>query len=141
MSIEIGGEKKTKVRPQMNLTPLIDVVLVLLIIFMVVTPLLTKQFWITLPKEEKQAQREPDPSSKPIVLFVSGAGEIKINTEVVARDQLKEKLRRVFAANSHHMLFVTAAEDAPYGVVVEAMDIARAGGAVTISVITEKPKS
>jgi biopolymer transport protein TolR len=142
MAIEIGGDPKQKVRPSMNITPLVDVVLVLLIIFMVVTPLLTKQFWIQLPKEEKSDPTPPDPDHKPVVLSVEKDGSLKINADVVPREQLAEKLRRVFAARGgDHTLFFTADEEAPYGAAVEAMDIARAGGAVTIAVLTEKPKS
>src|SRR5262249_2024522 len=58
ISIGVGGKKKV-VEPAMNVTPLVDVVLVLLIIFMVVTPLLSKDFWVHLPKQEKQ-EIEPE---------------------------------------------------------------------------------
>ena len=143
MAIEIGGPTKGKVKPAMNITPLVDVVLVLLIIFMVVTPLLTKQFWINLPKqEEKKAEAKPDPNNKAVVLSVDKAGVVKLNGEPIAKDQLKDKLRRVFAAkNGDHTMFFTADEDAPFGAAVEAMDTARAGGASPIAVLTVKPKS
>ena len=142
MGIDIGGPKKAKVRPAMNITPLVDVVLVLLIIFMVVTPLLTKQFWVNLPKNEEKKESKPDPNAKPVVLSVDKAGVVKLNNEPIAKDQLKEKLKRVFAAkNGDHTLFFTADEDAPFGAAVEAMDVARAGGAAPIAVLTVKPKS
>ena len=54
MAISLGAGGKKAVAPQMNVTPLVDVVLVLLIIFMVVTPLLSKNFWVHLPKQEKE---------------------------------------------------------------------------------------
>jgi biopolymer transport protein TolR len=144
MGIDIGGStKKSKVRPVMNITPLVDVVLVLLIIFMVVTPLLTKQFWVQLPKQdETKAESPPDEKSKPVLLQVHVDGHLSVNAETVSKDGLREKLRRVFAAkNGDHTLFFSAEDQAPYGLAVEALDIARAGGAVPIAILTEKPKS
>jgi len=144
MAIEIGGSKKAKIKPAMNITPLVDVVLVLLIIFMVVAPLLSKQFWVQIPKKDDKTANPPppDPNARPVVLAVDKSGVIKLNAEPIAKDALKEKLRRVFAAkNGDHTLFFTADDDAPYGIAVETMDIARAGGATPIAVLTEKPKS
>lgn len=143
MAIEIGGPSKQKVKPAMNITPLVDVVLVLLIIFMVVTPLMTKQFWVLVPKQEekKVAQPQTDDSKKPIVLTVLNDGTVKVNTEVVPKAALAEKLKRAFAAkNGDHTLFFHADDEAPYGIAVEAMDIARTGGATPINVLTVKPK-
>lgn len=138
MSTASGGDKKTVV-PQMNVTPLVDVVLVLLIIFMVVTPLLMKQFWLNLPKEDKADTPPPDPGAdKPLVLTVDRTGTLRLNKTEVPRAELKDKLRRVFAARRDNVLFFDAADDAPYGVAAEAMDIARTGGARTISILTEK---
>jgi biopolymer transport protein ExbD len=140
MGIDIdSGGGKSKVRPTMNITPLVDVVLVLLIIFMVITPLLTKQFWVHVPKKpENQAESKPDPNNPPVVLSVDEKGVIRVGPEVVPAAQLAHKLKRVFAARSDHNLFFKASDDAPYGNAVEALDLARAGGAVTIAVLTEK---
>jgi biopolymer transport protein ExbD/biopolymer transport protein TolR len=143
MAIEIGGSTKTKVKPAMNITPLVDVVLVLLIIFMVVTPMMTKQFWVLIPKqdEKKVEQVTKDDSKKPIVLSVLRDGSIKVNSEVVPKTALAEKLKRAFAAkNGDHTLFFSADDEAPFGVSVEAMDLARTGGATPINVLTIKPK-
>ncbi|MEZ4297383.1 MAG: biopolymer transporter ExbD [Polyangiaceae bacterium] len=138
MSVSSGGNKKG-VTPNMNVTPLVDVVLVLLIIFMVVTPLLTKNFWLNLPKKDNQEQTPPenDPD-KPVVLTVDAQGVIKINKQVVERRELADKLQRIFAARKDQVLFFDAENDAPFGVATEAMDVARAGGARTISILTER---
>jgi biopolymer transport protein TolR len=144
MAIEIGGPKgENKVKPAMNITPLVDIVLVLLIIFMTVAPSLVKQFFIQLPKhEDKQAQAQPDDSNKPVVLKVKKDGVLELSGNPIEKAGLREKLRRVLAAkNGDHTVFFVAEDDAPYGAAVEAMDIARAGGAAPLSVITEKPKS
>lgn len=143
MAIEIGGPSKTKVKPAMNITPLVDIVLVLLIIFMTVAPSLIKQFWIQLPKnDDKKAQAAPDDKNKPVVLKVKKDGSLELSGNPIPKDGLREKLKRVLAAkNGDHTVFFTADEQAPYGAAVEAMDIARAGGAMPLSVITEKPKT
>jgi biopolymer transport protein ExbD/biopolymer transport protein TolR len=141
MSVSSGGDKKGVPPPAMNITPLVDVVLVLLIIFMVVTPLLNKQFWLNLPKkDEDKAKNEPPPADadKPVVLTVDTKGVVRINQTVVDRSELREKLRRIFAARSDHLLYFDAADDAPYGITVEVMDIAKMGGAKGIAILTEK---
>jgi biopolymer transport protein ExbD/biopolymer transport protein TolR len=125
----------------MNVTPLVDVVLVLLIIFMVVTPLLAKQLWLNLPKKEDpvRVERAPDDADKPVVLTVDERGVLRINQTEVPRAELKERLARIFAARSDDVLYFDADDAAAYAVAVEAMDAARMGGARTIAVLTEKP--
>lgn len=141
MSVSSGRGGKGRVGPNMNVTPLVDVVLVLLIIFMVVTPLLTKNFWLNLPKKDtSETPPAPDDPDKPVILTVDSQGVIKINKQVVPRAELKEKLRRIFAARKDQILFFDAENDAPYGIATEAMDLARAGGARTISILTERPQ-
>ena len=141
MAIDLGGSKGKpgRARPNMNVTPLVDVVLVLLIIFMVITPLLAKQFWVHLPskpdKEEPPAQ--PDDKDKPIVITVTEKGEIKLNRDVIPKDQFSTKLRRVLAAKQRRTVFFDAEDDAEFGDAVEAMDLARGGGASTIAVLTD----
>ena len=138
MAMTVGGTGKG-VAPQMNVTPLVDVVLVLLIIFMVITPLLSKNFWIHLPKQEKeevtrdQLQTDPTP---PLVLHVGAGRTIQVNGTDVTFEELSERLKRMFAARDDHVLFFDAADDAEYGFAVEVMDQARAGGAVTIATLT-----
>jgi biopolymer transport protein ExbD/biopolymer transport protein TolR len=135
----VGGRKKV-VDPVMNVTPLVDVVLVLLIIFMVVTPLLSKNFWVHLPRQEKeeitpdQQQNDPDP---PLVLRVASDRTIQVNGAVVGLDELSARLKRMFAARDDHILFFDAADDTDYGYDVEVLDQARDGGAVTIAPLVE----
>jgi biopolymer transport protein ExbD/biopolymer transport protein TolR len=141
MSISQGGGKRDGVAPTMNVTPLVDVVLVLLIIFMVVTPLLAKQFWLNLPKKDENAKHEPPPpdTEKSVVLTVDRQGVLRINQGEVPRAELKERLARIFAARTDHVLYFDADDEAVYSTAVEAMDEARRGGAKTIAILTEKP--
>jgi biopolymer transport protein ExbD len=118
----------------------VDVVLVLLIIFMVITPLLTKKFWVHMPKQEKEEvtrselDDDPDP---PLVLHVAADGTIRVNGAAVPFDDLAARLKRFFAARDDHILFFDADAEAEYGYAVEVMDRAREGGAVTIATLTE----
>jgi biopolymer transport protein TolR len=142
MGMDPGPKKRRKrgrAQPSMNVTPLVDVVLVLLIIFMVITPLLAKQFWVHIPNEPDPSEppADVDDKDRPIVVTVTKAGEIKINRDVVPKAQFSAKLRRVLAAKQQRTVFFDAEDDAQYGHAVEAMDLARAGGASTIAVVTE----
>jgi len=138
MGMSIGAQgKKNRATPQMNVTPLVDVVLVLLIIFMVVTPLLTKQFWLQLPKQD-QAAAEPPIENKSVVLTVKKDGTLAINGADLAKTELKDKIARVMAARTDKVIYFDAADDAPYAITVEAMDLARQGGAKTIAILTNK---
>jgi biopolymer transport protein TolR len=124
----------------MNVTPLVDVVLVLLIIFMVITPMMVKQFWLHVPKEEKAAPpipAEPDPDDIPVVLTVRNDGGIWINKEQVALADLSDKIARIFAARDEQLIFFDADDDVPYGTAMQVLDTARGGGAVNIAVLTE----
>ena len=129
--------KKNRATPQMNVTPLVDVVLVLLIIFMVVTPLLSKQFWLQLPKQAESAA-EPPSENKSVVLTVKKDGALAINGADLVKTELREKIARVMAARTDKVIYFDAADDAPYALTVEAMDLARQGGAKTIAILTTK---
>jgi biopolymer transport protein ExbD/biopolymer transport protein TolR len=141
MAFNVGADDSKTVVPVMNVTPLVDVVLVLLIIFMVITPLLTKKFWIHTPKQDKkevkqeELAQDPDP---PLVLRVARDQTITVNGTVIGYQELAERLRRMFAARDDHVLFFDAENDAPYGFAVQVLDLAREGGAVTIAALTNE---
>ena len=136
MNVGTGGNE---VAPMMNVTPLVDVVLVLLIIFMVITPLLSKKFWVHIPKQEKEEVERQDLANDPqppLVLRVAADRSVAVNGSAVPFDEVAERLRRMFAARDDHIIFFDAADEVPYGFAVEVMDQARAGGAVTIAPLT-----
>lgn len=137
MDLGGGGGKKGQSSPDMNVTPLVDVVLVLLIIFMVITPLLAKQFWVIIPpkpdEEEQEPPPEPDPDREPpIVVTIDAEGIIRINRERVTLDQMPPRIRRMLASRQDRGLgqqvFFDAADDAPYASAVEVLDRIRAAG-------------
>ncbi len=128
------GHGKGRVRPQVNVTPLVDVVLVLLIIFMVVTPLLTKQFWLHVPKPDEAPSEVPPGDRPPLVLTVDASGAAAVNRQPLADAELSERLPRMFAARGDHVLVFDADARTPYARAVQVMDLARAAGAVTLVV-------
>ena len=132
-----SGSKKGAV-PVMNVTPLVDVVLVLLIIFMVVTPLLSKQFWLHLPKkDDTQAVVPPSVNNENIVVTVDRAGAIRVNRTEIPKAEFRERVARMIAARSDKTVYFDAENGTPYGLAVEAMDLSRAGGAKTIAILTD----
>jgi biopolymer transport protein TolR len=135
MNTQVTQSKPGRATPQMNVTPLVDVVLVLLIIFMMITPLLAKQFWLHLPdKDEKEAAEPSD--TPPIVVSVDASGAIRINRELVQIAEFSQKLTRVLAGSGQRTVFFDADDDAEFARAVEVMDLARGGGAATIAVLT-----
>lgn len=140
MDVQTGKGKKGQAQPEMNVTPLVDVVLVLLIIFMVVTPLLHAHFWVHVPKQEKDEETEaapPEPGEGPIVVSVNAAGHIQINRDVYPDADFPVRLRRMLVARGERKVFFDAHDDAPYARAVEVLDLARGAGAAHIAVTTE----
>jgi len=120
-----------------NVTPLVDVVLVLLIIFMVLTPLLEKDIQVRVPDEDTEVVPEPDPDQ--IVVSVEESGTIKLNSEAVDDASYVERMKRVLAAKApdERLVFFIPEEKANYARVIFALDDARAAGAKILGVITE----
>jgi biopolymer transport protein ExbD/biopolymer transport protein TolR len=132
-----GGKKKESSTPNINITPLVDVVLVVLIIFMIVTPMVTKTFWLNLPSKDKNEEPPPPSDNKPLVMTVDKAGVIRINTTVLSKNEIKDRVPRMLAAKDQKVLYFDAANDASYAVAIEAMDLSRSGGVKSIAILTE----
>jgi len=131
----VGGGKG--IRPEINVTPLVDIVLVLLIIFLVVTPLMAKYFTIQVPPEQKTKAVDIPKDDTQLVIRMDETGAITLNSERVETAELEQKLRRVFAAKADGVIFFDAHSSAPYGKAVRVMDIARGAGATTVGIVTE----
>jgi biopolymer transport protein TolR len=132
-----GGKKKDSSTPTINITPLVDVVLVVLIIFMIVTPMVTKTFWLNLPPKAKNEEPPPPSDNKPLVMTVDKAGVIRVNTQVISKNEIRDRVPRMLAAKDQKVLYFDAANDASYAAAIEAMDLSRAGGVKSIAILTE----
>lgn len=132
-----GGKHKEGSTPSINITPLVDVVLVVLIIFMIVTPMVTKTFWLNLPPKDDSKEPLPPSDNKPLVMTVDNAGVVRINTTIVSKAEIKDRVPRMLAAKDQKVLYFDAASDASYAAAIEAMDLSRAGGVKSIAILTE----
>lgn len=137
MDLSPGPTKKGKRTPEMNVTPLVDVVLVLLIIFMVIAPSLSKQLWVNIPADAEDALPadavNPD---VPLVVSVDEQGAMRINRDVVTDDVFASRLTRVIAARGDRKVFFDAHDDIEFGRAAEALDLTKAGGA-NVAVMTQ----
>jgi biopolymer transport protein ExbD/biopolymer transport protein TolR len=121
-----------------NVTPLVDVVLVLLIIFMVVTPLLEKDIMVRVP-DDTQEDVTPEDLQDQLVVTIDETGQIKLNNEALDDETYKTRIKRALAAKSYEekLVFFMPDDKAPYPRVVQALDWTRNAGAFILGVVTE----
>jgi biopolymer transport protein ExbD/biopolymer transport protein TolR len=136
MGMNVGGGGK-RPAPSINVTPLVDVVLVVLIIFMIVTTMMTRTFALNLPKDEKKDAAPNDSDMKPVVLTVDRSGVIRANQTVLTKFEVRDRVVRMLAAKNQKTLFFDAHDGVPYGQAVEVIDLVRAGGVKSIAMLTE----
>lgn len=138
MSTPSAGKKGLST-PTINMTPLVDVVLVVLIIFMIVTLTMTKTFFLNLPpKDAKKDEQPPVTASSPVVMTVDERGVIRVNQTVLQKAELKDRLPRMLAGANQRVLYFDAHDRTAFGTAIEAMDLSRGGGVKTIAILTEK---
>jgi biopolymer transport protein TolR len=132
MSMSAGGGDKG-LENEINVTPMIDVLLVLLIIFMAALPTMRKAIDVQLP--------DPNPSVQPanaksdqIVLEVNPGGEFFINSKAVTKANLGTELKAIYDGRPDKVLFVKGNPEAIYGDIIDAMDVARGSGILVIGV-------
>lgn len=124
MAMAVGGGGG--MNSDINITPFIDVLLVLLVIFMITQPMLRKVLEIQVPKEE-QSQATTQPSTN-IVIEIKQDGSMSINTQPVAKANLLARFHEIYDVRPDKLLFIKVHNDRPYSEVIEVIDIARGAG-------------
>ena len=128
---------ENKPMAEINVTPLVDVVLVLLIIFMVTAPMLQMGIDVNLPKVKS---KNIDVTEEKLVLTITGAEEIYINKNRISLSDLRIKLENIFSSRIDREIFMRADKSIPYGFVIEVMSEVRKAGVDKLGMITEPPE-
>jgi TonB system transport protein ExbD (group 1) len=126
------GDDNLEAVHEINVTPFIDVILVLLIIFMVAAPLATVDISVDLPSSTAQPQQRPD---KPIFLTVKPDLSIALGEDIVARPALAGALGVVSNGDKEARIFVRADKVVPYGEVMEVMNLLRSAGYLKVALV------
>jgi biopolymer transport protein TolR len=122
---------------EINVTPLVDVMLVLLVVFMVAAPLLTVGVPVDLPQTQAPPINEP---KEPLVITINGEGRIYIQETEIPTDSLVPRLQAITGSNPDALLYVRGDRAINYGRVVEVMSLVSTAGFRKVSLIAESPK-
>jgi len=135
MSMNVGGRKGAMA--DINITPYIDILLVLLIIFMVITPVKQMDLDVKVPQTSQNMEKGPiDPNV--IVVSIGEAGRLAINNEETNLGQLGSKLQDIYSKRANKNMFVSASSKLAYGDVVRVIDVAKGAGVGDIGLLTEE---
>jgi biopolymer transport protein ExbD/biopolymer transport protein TolR len=128
------------VNSDINVTPMVDVMLVLLIIFMVITPMLQKGVSVTLAKTDNPIKMPEADKEDALIVAIMRDGKIYFNSDVVTADALTDKVKDRLANTSNKRIFVKADAGAKYGDVVAVVDDVRSAGVDQLGLLTEERK-
>jgi biopolymer transport protein TolR len=134
--MQVGGSGSIK--SDINVTPLVDVVLVLLIIFMVITPVIQMGYLVRVPPKAP-ANVPPSAVQDQIVLRLAAGDRVFINKEELTMAQFPTRIREVLHGNTSKMVFFSGARDVDYDATMKFLDLARGSGAKNIGIIVEDP--
>ncbi len=133
-------DEGSKVNSDINVTPMVDVMLVLLIIFMVVTPMLQKGITVDLVRTNNPIDMPDADKEDALLVAVTKDGKVFLGSDLIAPDQLTNKLKDKIAARVDKRVFVRADRGAKYGNVVEVVDNVRSAGVDQLGLLTEQRK-
>jgi len=138
MAFHIGeGGDDDGVMGDINVTPLVDVMLVLLIIFMIAAPMLHQGIEVNLPRST--ARNLPVRSENPVVLSITADGIVYLQDTPIHPSQLVERLQPVLAARGDDSVFLKGDREVPYGQVIDLLDVLHRGGITNVGMVTELP--
>ena len=138
MSLHVGGgggDPDEGVLSDINVTPLVDVMLVLLVIFMITAPMMHRGIEVALPRAEAENLRAR--VDDPLVLSINREGTVYLGTTPIHASQLVERLTPILAERRDESVFLKGDRDVAYGVVIDVLDTLRKGGIQNIGMITE----
>ncbi|HEV7764064.1 MAG TPA: biopolymer transporter ExbD [Thermoanaerobaculia bacterium] len=136
--MQVGGSGS--MNSEINVTPLVDVVLVLLIIFMVITPVVQMGYLVKVPPKAP-ANLPPSAVQDQIILRLISNERAMINKEELTMAQFPARVREILRGNSSKMVFFSGSRDVDYDTTMRFLDLARMSGAKNIGIIVEDPSS
>ena len=136
MGMEVGSHGSSMASP--NVVPLIDILLVLIIIFMVITPLIPKGLDTLVPQPNPNQQQNQDLENKTVVVQITKDGKIKINNEDSSWSGLGPRIEQIFKERAEKVAFVKGDNEVLFQEVARAIDIMRAAGIDKVGLITAK---
>lgn len=135
MAMGVGGKSRTTLA-EINVTPLVDVMLVLLIIFMITAPMLQHELDVNLPVATGTPQVQAEDR---LVLTVNKQGNIYLDQTAYTLETLRPKLQALYQTRRNKDIFLRADADVPYGKVVQVMDEVKKAGILKLGMITQPP--
>ena len=136
MSMSVGGSGGPK--SEINMTPMIDVLLVLIIIFMVITPLTPKGLEALVPQPPPPNQQQREADQRTVVISINADKSMLINTEPVTEESLGKRLEEIFKTRAERVVFVKGAPSLEFGPVARVIDAAHGAGIDKVGLMTAK---
>jgi TolR protein len=129
-----GRDDNRRIMAEINVTPLVDVMLVLLVIFMVTAPMMQQGVQVNLPKADAKAMTQPEET---VMVSINGSGKIFVNKDEVAPGELRDRLSTLFVSRAKKEVFLKADSAVPYGEVVRIMADIKGAGIERLGMVTE----
>jgi len=138
MAMDVGGAKGG-VKSEINVTPLVDVMLVLLIIMMVIAPMLQQGVAVELPQAANSTDK-PDTSDQTVV-NIDRQGELYVNSLPARESEVVDKVKAALEGKKEHIVYLKGDKEAQYGQIMKMMDALRAAQIESVALITERPSA